>query len=271
MFLVKHYVNQKILFFLKNNPNYSYNAPTLFKMFNGKIKLNSIRCELRRLHEQKKITREVHGFYRIRLTEDVLYNLENPPMLLHGIMVSMNRIKKLQTRIDTIPADSCSLDVDDIDRLKTLGFRVVSNNRFSMFFYYDNDPFRKITITVHGKGRVDIYVNCSNHPVDCPVLSNILNFCEGRLSFLGFFSEQRVVSFGMAKDFRSLKLVGCSELSLKPFMSAMWRAYNKSRLNVLRFEQHVTKCDLPVGDLIEMFDSRYRNPVARVDSKEDVA
>lgn len=269
IFLGNKQINETILNFLKKNPQYSYNAPTLFKTFKGLIKLGSIRCELRRLNEQKKITRETHGFYRIRLTEDVVYTLENPPMLLHGIMVSMNRIKKLQKQILAIPAQSCSLDVGDINRLKTMGFRSVSNNRFTMFFNYENDLFRKITITVHGNGRIDIYINCSNHPINCPELSDILKYSEGCISFLGCFSEKKVIQFGMAKDFKTLKLTGCSEIALKPFMNAMWRAYNKSHLNVLRFEQHITKCDLPVSELIEMFDSRYRNPIARAEYKVD--
>lgn len=271
--MTKYQANEKILGFLKNNPRYSYNAPTIFKHFKGEINLNTIRCELRRLEESKKILRETHGFYRIRLDSETLYYLENPPTLLHGIMVSMNRIRKLQKTIDTIPAPSCNLDVDDVERLRANGFVLKTNKRLVHVFDFDDDVDRRVTITVHGNGRVDIYLNCSNHPVNYHEFRDILNHCNGVVSFLGLFGNQRVVSFGMAKDYHEVRMTGCSELSLRAYMNQWFRVYNKEALGVTRVEQHLFPRDLPVSALMSMFEGMFLprvNGVSRVDTREDV-
>jgi len=269
--LGKSHVNQRILDFLKNNPRYSYNAPTLYKMFKGEIPISSIRCELRRLHESKRIIREIHGFYRIHIDPETLYYLENPPTLLHGIMVSMNRVRKLQKTIDTIPSKSCILDVDDVNRLRSNGFVLKSNRRFVKVFNFDDDVDRRVTVTVHGSGRVDVYLNCSNHPVNYSEYRDIMNHVEGMVGFLGLFRDKRVVSFGEAKDFRCVRMTGCNELSLRAYMDHWFRIYNKERLGVMRVEQHI-RCNVPVSSFLDMFERMFL-PVGngfKVDERVDV-
>lgn len=248
---------------------------TLFKIFKGELNLNTIRCELRRLHEQKKIIREIHGFYRIHLDAESLYYLENPPTLLHGIMISMKRVRKLQKTIDTIPATNCNLDADDIARLKLMGFSLKTNSRLIRCFNHNDDVFRKLTITVHGNGRIDIYLNCSNHPVNCIEFKEILNHIEGMVSFLGLFTDQKVISFGMAKDYRNVRMTGCTELSLRAYMDQWFRVYNKETMGVMRVEQHIPKCDMPVSMLVDMFERMFLPPIGngfvKEDGREDVA
>ena len=211
---------------------------------------------------------------------EMLYNLEHPPTLLHGIMISMNRVRKLQKRIDAIPATNChaleDLDVDDVDRLKMLGFVLKSNYRFVYVFNFDDDLYRRITVTVHSMGRVDVYLNCSNHPVNYHEFRDILQHVKGMIGFLGFFVDDRIVSFGMAKDFRNVRMSGCSELSLRAFMNQWFRVYNKERLGVMRVEQHIPKCDVPVGVLLDLFERMFlpsvgdNGYVAPVDEGRDV-
>ena len=261
----KHRVNQKILEYLKNNPRYSYNAPTIYKHFKGQYNLNTIRSELRRLHESKKIIRETHGFYRIKLDSETLYYLENPPTLLHGIMVSFKSFStKLQNDIHGISASLCNFGF-----VQTKG-----KNRARWFkkFFYGDDVDRVVTITVHRSGRVDVYLNCSNHPVNYFEFRDILSFVEGHVSFLGPFGDQRVVEFGLAKDFRSVRMSGCNELGLRVFMNHWFRVYNKERLGVTRVEEHV-RCDVPVSVLVDLFERVFLpvgNGVVRPDEGRDV-
>lgn len=251
-------IRNKILKYLRNNPRYSYNAPALQKKLN--LNINSIRSELRRLHDKGLIHRETHGFYRIKLDSEVLYNLENPPTLLHGIMVSMNcHSRKLQNNIDTISAVLCDF-----------GFKQCAGRnkkRWTKSFYYEDDVDRVITLTLHKKGRLDVYINCSNHPVNYFEFRDILKFVEGNVSFLGPFGDQRVISFGEAKDFRHVKMRGCNELGLRVFMNHWFRIYNKERLGVTRMEQHV-KCDVPVSVLLDLFERMFL-PVGNGFSEQD--
>lgn len=240
-------VSDQIIQFLKNNPRYSYNAPTI----QNKLKIaniNTIRSELRRLNERGFISRETHGFYRIKLDSEVLYYLEHPPTLLHGIMVSMKTVRKLQNGIHGISAD-----LDKYDFKKTSG---PNDKRYFKKFYYENDSDRLITITIHFNGRIDVYINCSNHPVNYFEFRDILKYCEAKVDFVGPFTEQRVVEFGEAKDFRSVCMSGCNELSLRVFMNHWFRIYNKERLGVTRLEQHI-KCDVPVSVLLDLFERMF--------------
>jgi len=242
--------HEKIIKVLKNDPIHSYNAPALKKKTG--LNLNTIHSELRRLFDKKLIVRESHGFYRIKHTAETISFLEKPPTLLHGIMVSMNMLRKLQKGIHGITADSCKLDED----LVRFGFVKKSNKRFVCSFYYQDDSHRLVTITVHSVGRVDVYLNCSNHPVNYFEFRDVLNFVKGKLFFLGSLVDQRVIQFGMGKDFKSIRLEGASSLSLRVFMSHWFRVYNKESLGVCRVEQHV-KCDVSVDTFVSLFERMF--------------
>jgi len=256
-------VGNQILSFLKNNPRYSYNAPTLQKKLKTQ-NINTIRSELRRLNQKGFISRETHGFYRIKLDGEILYYLEHPPTLLHGIMISMKSVRKLQNGVHGISAE-----------LYKFGFkqtRKPNMKRFFKKFFYENDLDRQVTITVHFSGRIDIYINCSNHPVNYFEFRDILKYCEGKIDFIGPFSDQRVVEFGEAKDFRTVRMSGCSEISLRVFMNHWFRIYNKERLGVTRVEQHI-RCDVPLPVLLDLFERMFfpvGNNFVREDDRRDV-
>jgi len=251
--------------FLKKNPIHSYTAKSLEHFI--KLNINTIRSELRRLHEKGFVHRETHGHYRIKIDAETLFYLENPPTLLHGIMISMNSAsQKLQNDIHTISADLCNFDF-----IQTKG---KNKKRWFKSLYYEDDANRVVTINVHKIGRIDVYINCSNHPVNYFEFRDILKFIEGNIVFLGPFSDQRVVEFGEAKDFRSVRMSGCSEVSLRVFMNHWFRIYNKERLGVVRMEQHI-RCDVPVSSLLDLFERMFL-PVgngfqSRPDERRDVS
>ena len=236
-----------IVTFLKKNPLFSYSAKSL--QHELQLNINSIRSELRRLHDKGIIHRESHGYYRIRMDSETLYNLEHPPTLLHGIMISMKSMsQKLQNDIHGISAILCNYGF-----VQTKGR---NQQRWVKSLYYEDDVDRLVTVTVHKNGRVDMYVNCSSHPVNYFEFRDILKFIEGSIMFLGPFGSQRVVEFGEAKDFRNVRMSGCNELSLRVFMNHWFRIYNKERLGVTRMEQHI-KCDVPVSVLLDLFERMF--------------
>lgn len=243
-------VRSAILVFLKKNPLHSYSAKSLEHYLH--LNINSIRSELRRLHDKGVIHRESHGFYRIKMDGETLYYLEHPPTLLHGIMVSMNSLnQKLQNDIHGISAMLCNFGFE-----QTVGEKARNKKRWCKAFHYNDDINRLVTVTVHKIGRVDVYLNCSNHPVNYFEFRDMLKFVEGNISFLSPFGNQRVVEFGIAKDFRSIRMSGCNELSLRVFMNHWFRIYDKEKLGATRIEQHI-KCDLPVSQLLDMFERMF--------------
>jgi len=148
------------------------------------------------------------------------------------------------------------------------------NNKFVKKFFYDDDVERLVTFTFHPTvWRLDLYFNCSNHPLNYFEFRDLLSYCEGKVDFLGPFVNKRIVSFGEGKDFKRVHMVGCSELSLRAYMNHWFRVYNKERLGVTRVEQHI-QCNVPVKSLLEMFEGMFLpqpvNGNGRPDDRRDV-
>lgn len=260
-----------ILHFLKNNPRYSYNTMTLYRKLKAKYPKNTIRSELRRLCEKKHIIRIQHGFYKINISPDIMNFLEQPPTLLHGIMVSMDsiRFRKLQNSIHGIPAECCIWD-----ELESCNFELRGNNKYIKKFFYEDDSDRLVTNTVHcSTGRIDVYLNCTNHPVNYFEFRDIYSFNKANINCLRPFVNERIVELGMNKDFVSIRMEGVSALSLRVFRDHWFRIYNKERLGVLRVEQHI-KTDVSVDTFFSMFERMFIpqpiNGNGRVDDRRDV-
>jgi hypothetical protein len=165
--------------------------------------------------------------------------------------------RKLQKHIDGITFDKHILDL--FDRLKNVGFRQTdgkNKNRFVKSFHYEQDSNRLVTLTVHFNGRLDIYLNCSNHPVNYFELRDILKFSQGVVDFIGPFADQRVIQFGMAKDLREIRMEGATCITLRAFLNNWFRVYNKERLGITRVEQHI-RCDVPVDVFVSMFERMF--------------
>ena len=260
--------SEQLIKFLQQNIRYSYNAPSLYKQFKGNIPMNTIRSELRRLEKKGKLLRETRGFYRFKIDEDTLHFLENPHTLLHGIMVSMNTTRKLQNGIHGIPSPNYNNEV--LDWLSSIDFKKSTNYRFYRNLWFDD---RKVTITIHLKGRIDVYLHCSNHPVSYMEFRDIFNKIEGFLLFLHPFYDQRIVEVGVAKDFMELRLDGLNSLSFKTFVNSWERIYRKESMGVTRIESHV-KTTLSLEDAIHMLE-RLTTPtngyIHKEDERRDVA
>lgn len=260
---------QKIIDFLGRNLPYSYNAPTLYKEFKGKMPINTIRSTLRRLETEKKIHRESRGFYKAKVNAETLHFLENPPTLLHGLMTSCETSRKLQKTIQGIPSTNYKDEI--VQWFEFMGFKEATTNyRYYKHIWFED---REIVVTFHLKGRIDIYLNCSRHPVSYLEFRDIYNKVNGLLSYFEPFKDQRVIQIGVAKDFMQLQLDGIDSLSLKNFSNAWCRIYKKESIGATRIEHHI-KANLSLEDAIKMLATLGTPPVdnniSRPDERRDV-
>ena len=237
-------ITKKVLDFLRKNVPHTYNAKTIDRcLYGGKgykkdvRRINTIKTILCRLTKKELIARTDRGRYQANIDISLLYKLENPPSLLHGIMLESKTTKQLQKCIDGIPS---KVFTDDALMLfHSLGFTDTTNYRYYRDLWFEG---RNITITVHLKGKVDVYINSSDNPLAYPDFLNVLRFLDGFLERLAPFSNRKVVEVlevGIAKDFRHLRLEGVKCVTLKAFSNAWARIYWHNGLKVTRFEHHL--------------------------------
>lgn len=236
---------KKVLDFLRCHANHSFNAKTIDRCLYGKKdymrdekRIGTIKTSLTRLVKKGKINRVSRGFYQANIDISLLQQLENPPTLLHGIMLECKTTKKLQKCIQGIP--SKEYNAEALILLYALGFEATTNHRYHTDLWFEG---RNIKITVHLKGKVDIYINSSKNPIDYPGFKRILVYLDGFFENLAPFRDRKVVRLlevGVAKDFKQLRLEGAQCISLKTFTNAWARVYYKKDIDATRFEHHLT-------------------------------
>jgi len=222
-------------FLIKNFPQ-SYNAKTLSKLLH--IRESTVKVILNRALNAGKINREFRGFYQANVNRQLLSQLEDPPILLHGIMLECKTSKKLQKCVEGIPTKEYCDDV--VKLLTALDFQKKTNHRFCRNLWFE---LWKITITVQLNGKIDVYINSSKNPLSYPDFLRILTFLDGVLEKLSPFIDRSVVDvkqIGVARDFKQLRLDGVSSVSLKVFRDTWARIYYKEDIKATRFEHHLT-------------------------------
>lgn len=227
---------KKIFDFLRRNAPHPYNAKTICRCL--KIPINSVKVCLHRLEKQRKIFRDCKGFYAAYIDISLLSQLENPPTTLHGIMLECKTIMELQKCIDGIPSKEYT---DEALRfLYALDFIPTTNFRYYKILMFEG---RRITITVHLKGKIDIYINSTKNPLIYPDFLRILSFLEGFLEKIAPLQNKKVVQLlevGVAKDYRQLRLDGVKSVTLHNFTNVWSRIYYKDEKTGTRFEHHLT-------------------------------
>ena len=226
---------KKVLDFLRKNSPHSYNAKTIHKCLD--ISEQSVKVCLHRLSNKNKIFRDSPGFYAAYIDISLFSQLENPPTKLHGIMLECKTTKTLQKIIDGIPSKEYTDEA--LRLLDSLGFVSTTNYRYHRNVWYEG---RKITITVHLKGKIDVYINSNKNPLTYPDFLKMLDYLNGFLERIAPFSERKVVQLlevGIAKDFRQLRLDGVKSVTLHNFTNAWSRIYYKDDKTGTRFEHHI--------------------------------
>ncbi len=255
---------KKVLDFLCRNAPQMYNVKTISKCLH--ISEQTVKVCLYRLSKQNKISRHCRGFYQANIDISLLQQLENPPTTLHGIMLECKTTKELQKTIDGIPSNQYTDEA--LILLYSLGFLPTTNHRYHRDLWYEG---RKITITVHMKGKVDVYINSSNNPLTYPDFLKMLTYLDGVLEQLAPFSNRKVVDLlevGLAKDIKQLRLDGVKCVALSVFTNAWARIYYKDDIKATRFEHHLVP-KMTLDDALRSL-SILTNPINfRIESKPD--
>lgn len=235
-------LSDEILTTIENNGNLQYNSKAIFDAIYGskgrdmppseirKITAK-IRTELKRLADRKKINRMHRGFYQARPLPHVIQKLENPDVKIHGLKIECYILENNTKGVLPIPPQN------NIESwLDARGFEPISHNRWSLTKWWEN---RKITITVHSKGLIEIFVSASNNPFGLLDFSHWLDWLNGFFDPLLFSrKEMWVRQIGYGRDFRVLRLEGVSSVSLQVMMNVWSQVYQKG--DMVRFEHHMT-------------------------------
>jgi hypothetical protein len=149
---------KRVLDFLCKNVRYPYNTKTISKYLH--IPENTVKVSLHRLLKQNKIYRDDRGFYQAYVDISLLSKLENPPTLLHGIMLECKTTEKLQKYKDGIPSHEYTDEA--LMWFYSLDFLPTTNYRYYKILWFEG---RRITITFHLIGKVDVSINSSKNPL----------------------------------------------------------------------------------------------------------
>lgn len=246
---------KKLLNFMRKNAYHEFNAKTLSQLL--KINKQKITVYLNRLHNKGSIMKTAPGFYKASADMTILRQnqLLNPPTLLHGIMMECMIVRKITKYPPGTPQKSDIV----ISKLGSELVRWLRANEF--MFRDDNDSWfryvwwenHRITLTVHGNGKLDIYIGCSRNPLSLPEFEAVLLFLDGFLDAIAPFRDRRVVHLkevAVAKDFKELRLDGVKSVSLRAFKNAWTRIYYKDDLGATRFEHHLV-LDMPLDDALK--------------------
>ena len=228
-----------LLNFLRETAPGEYNPKTLSKALG--IPYSNTRTYLTRLCKKGKIKRPYRGFYRATIDEKLIQKLGNPPIQFHGIKIEAT----LQKAIDGITPEI-------ISKLLTLGFEEKTNNRYCTRIYFKGRP---VTLTIHGKGFVEIFIKSSDKPLSAQEFEGVINFLNGFMHSISPLANRKLVQIGMNRDFMDVRLDGLKSGSLKVASNALARVY-EHKSNGLRTEMHLETCigvDEAIEILLKMF------------------
>lgn len=217
---------------------------------------NKLKKELRddifvychRLYKSKKTDPKIVkigvGLYKAVTTIDNIHLVENPPLELHGIKIEGYLQKGIQT----------------IAFLQLNNYRETTN-----FRHTKKEVFlgRVVTITIHKKGLVEIFVNASNNPFDPVEFNELCNILfEGYFSGLGVISQKRCRQWDIAKDFVGLRLDGVKAVTLRSFRNAMLKVYYHEKKSATRVEARLTT-ELSLSNALELIGNLAVKPVGK--------
>jgi len=276
--VAKQSVNQMVYEILIKDLPHQHNkfsmAYRIKKLYDKDIPQNQIKVAFTRLLKKNRIERTGRGFYRVKVTPDILYLVERPPVELHGIKLELCFVKKFQNTIDGITSKSFTDDM--LLWFRVNGFCESTNYRWGRVVFWED---RRIRVTVHLNGLIEIFINASSRPLDLKNMYRCLDFLEGFLSRICVFDYAKisVVQVGMAKDFRSLRLDGVRCITLHKYLNDWTRVYYKEDIGAVRFEHHsnfddrcVLHLDEALNTLEVLTSPPVRHGVGRPDERRDV-
>lgn len=264
---------------MEKNPKFKYTAKIIHQILfyhRGKIDkklLAQIRTTMNRLHKQKKIRKLRRGYYQIKPSPPIIQKLENPKTKLHGIKLEYRLNENNIFGIDGIsPQHSILMYLENNNYNKVNNSDGTFLKRFSKTIWWEE---RKITITIHNSGLIEVFCSTGDNPMVLPDFFRFYDFMRGLFNPVCIFERNRILvrQVALARDFEELTLDGVSSITLKRFMNDWCRVYQHE--DVVRFEHHLT-LDITLEDAFNSLqlltgspDVKYVN--GRPDERRDVA
>jgi len=102
--------------------------------------------------------------------------------------------------------------------------------------YYEFFEERKVTITVHSMGLVEVFISTTLRPMEFMEFDRFISWMRGLVNFVDD-SSWRLRLVGVAIDIKGLRIEGATAMGLKVFRNAWFRAYQKGK-DTVRVEVH---------------------------------
>lgn len=231
---------QRVLNFMRKNAHHEYNAKTLGRLL--KLDENKIKVYLNRLHNKGFINRVEKGMFKAVCDLAVIRSnqLENPPTLLHGILLECTIVRHVTKWGQGTPPNA--ENNGSLERwLDSHEFTYRDDNHSWFRYVWWNG--RRLTFTVFSTNKLHVYLNSSRNPVSYDEFDLLLSFLDGYFEEIAPFKDRRVIRLrevGLAKDFKELRLDGVKSVSLRAFKNAWARIYYKDDDQLTRVEHHLT-------------------------------
>lgn len=257
----------KILSIINSNPRMKYNARSIDQVLQGKYdyvvdqkRIDRITTTLLRMADRGKIRRIRRGFYQAKASLETLSIIETPETLLHGIKIEIKEILGISSD-SNILADWC----------KGHRFREVKNKAGTSMRRWCKAVLwrdRWMTVTVHEKGLVEIFMKAGDNPLSFPLFVAWCDWLDGFFQPLMYQRENAfVVQVGIGKDFEEVHLDGLTCIRLHKFRND-WASIYEREDGRVRFEHHL-KLDIRLDEAINMLDI-ITTPVPRKEVVVDV-
>lgn len=183
------------------------------------LKHNTVKCEIRRMLAKPEclIVRTSRGWYRAKLNLDIIRMHSGAKRLgIHGI--------KLEGRCTQASTGYCLRGPPTKEGRKRKTYQRVFRERV-------------VTITIHDKGLVEVFVKTDEVPFDFQEFDCFVAWIEGILEGVEP-SSWHIRQVGFNVDIIGLRLDGISSLKLSTFKNAWLQIYQRGD-DVVRFESHL--------------------------------
>lgn len=261
---------------MEQNPKFKYTAKIMYQILffdNNKIDnklLSQIRTTMTRLHKQKKIRKLKRGYYQIKPSPPIIKKLEDPNIKVHGLKLEYRLEKHNIFGIDGISAQHNILLY-----LKNNNYDKVNNHngtflkRYSKNLWWDD---RKITITIHNSGLIEMFCSAGDNPLSLPDLFRFYDFLRGLMNPVCSFERNKIMlrQIALNRDFWEQQTDGFTSITLKKFLNDWCRIYQHD--DKVRYEHHL-KLEITLEDAFNSLQLLTYAPSNGVkpDERRDVA
>jgi hypothetical protein len=228
---------ERIIAFLSLDPNLDYQPK--FIALRIKRHHSAVKTALGRMlaEDVPPIIQTHKGWYRIAWGLEQLKHLENEVRAgLHGI--------KLEGR--TAPrGDKKNTGVSFMSPEKVRYYR--KRGTFNDFEFMG----RKVTVTWHDMGLIEVWLEASKSPLTFPDFEKYVIYIQGRFSGIVEERKWEVVQWGLNADIYGIEAQGFKAVKLQVFKDTWFQIYRKQQ-DLIRVEAHSTKV-LSMDDVSRLF------------------